>query len=72
MKELKLYVWTGFQPDWTDGLAIAIAKTESEAKQLIIESMCCENLQYTDSEIWWGELEVRDIEKCAYTVSGGG
>ena len=36
---LKLFIWTGFCPDYTDGLAFAIAGDETEAKKLIIAEM---------------------------------
>jgi len=65
MTKLKLYVWTGFAPDWTDGLAFAIAKTEKEARKLIIA-------EYGMSTYDWGDLEIRDLkEPCAYFVTGG-
>ena len=33
--KLKLFVWTRFCPDYTSGLAFAIAKDELEARRLI-------------------------------------
>ena len=66
MTKLKLFVWNGFSPDYSDGLAFAIAKTEKQARKAVIEYMC-----YNPSD--WGDLEVRDLESpCAYGVSGGG
>jgi len=66
MSKLKLFIWTGFCPDYTDGLAFAIAKDETEARQLII-----------DESIWepyeWGELEIHSLSKrIARCVTGGG
>ena len=62
--ELKLFVWTDFSPDYTGGLAFAIAETKSEAKELVIKERGygCDN---------WGTLEVKSISKCAYSVPGG-
>ena len=63
---LKLYVWTDFCPDWRGGLAFAIAETVDEAKQLVEAERgpCC---VYD-----WGTLTIRDIDKCARCVAGGG
>jgi len=33
----QLYVWEGFSPDYTDGLAFAIAENATVAKALIEE-----------------------------------
>lgn len=65
MTKLKLFVWTGFCPDWTDGLAFAIAKTEKKARAMIIADM-----KYDPYN--WGNLEVTDIVECAHCVPGGG
>ena len=62
--ELKLFVWTDFSPDYTGGLAFAIAETKSEAKELVLKE-----LDYKVDD--WGTLEVRPISKCAYSVPGG-
>ena len=32
---LKLFIWTGFCPDYTGGLAFAIARDESDARKQI-------------------------------------
>ena len=62
---LKLYVWEGFEPDYTEGLAVAIAKTEEEAKTLILEQ--------AGGEVYeWGRLSVRDIRPFGRCVCGGG
>jgi hypothetical protein len=68
---LKLFVWEGFDPDYTDGLAFAIAKDEAEAKKLVIE-----DIGY-DPSGWrwgrWGTLTVYPInKKIAKAVHGGG
>jgi hypothetical protein len=64
--KLKLYVWTDFCPDYSGGLAFAIASDELEAKRLIVEKF--------GYEPWsWGELSVRSLtKKTAQYVSGGG
>jgi hypothetical protein len=66
MTKLKLFVWTGFAMDYTDGLAFAIAKTEKQARKVVIEYM-----GYDPSD--WGDLKIRDLEsECGYGVAGGG
>jgi len=66
MVELKLFVWTKFCPDYTYGLAFAIAKDETEARELIKKEM-----EYDPYD--WGTLKILPLnEKCAYAVSGGG
>ncbi len=35
MIELKLYVWHDWMPDYTGGLAIVIARTSNEAKEIL-------------------------------------
>lgn len=66
MTKLKLFVWTGFESDYTAGLAFAIAKTENDARKSIIEKM-----GYGPCN--WGELEIRDLSSpCAFYVTGGG
>lgn len=64
-KKLKLFVWNGFCPDYTNGLAVAIAHDETEAKKLIIKN------HYDPPE--WGNLSIHSLnKKFAVCVSGGG
>lgn len=66
MLALKLYVWEGFNPDYTPGLAFAVAKTERTARKLIIK----ERNGY--EPYCWGDLSVYDLDKeIAKSVSGG-
>ena len=65
-KKLKLFVWEGFSPDWTDGLAFAIAHDESEARMLV------EGAYGFEVRIW-GKLSVLPMSNpVAFCVSGGG
>jgi hypothetical protein len=65
-KTLKLYIWTDFQSDYTEGLAFAIAASESEAMWLVEK-------EYDGSVSHWGPLEVRPLNKrVARAVPGGG
>jgi hypothetical protein len=63
---LKLFVWEGFCPDYTSGLAFAIAENESEARKLIKKKRGCEPYE-------WGELSIYPLTKrIAKSVVGGG
>lgn len=63
---LKLYIWTDFSPDYSGGLAIAIAESEAKAQALIEKER---GFDVND----WGKLEVRPINRrVARCVSGGG
>jgi hypothetical protein len=62
---LSLYVWTGFAPDYTDGLAFAIAEDESKARSLV------EKTGYDPHD--WGTLQILPIDgPVAFAVAGGG
>ncbi len=63
--KLKLYVWKDFCPDYTRGLAFAIAESEDDAMRQISEK----------AGRWpydWGAVEVFPINKpaCAYVYGG--
>jgi len=63
--KLKLYIWKDFNPDYTGGLAFAIAKDETDARKLIKEEM---GFSIYD----WGKLEVKPLSRrIARAVSGG-
>ncbi len=65
--KLKLYVWTDFSTDYTEGLAFAIASSESDARKQILKAYGCSSISQ------WGTLEVRSLnKKFAACVSGGG
>ena len=62
---MKLFVWKNFSPDYSGGLAFAIAKDQQEAMRMIEEERGYEVLE-------WGELEVLPINvKVARSVNGG-
>ena len=62
---LKLFVWTNFAPDYTGGLAFAIAENETEARQLVVAERGY--IVYS-----WGDLTIYPIsKKIARCVSGG-
>jgi len=64
--KLKLYIWTDFLPDWTGGLAFAIARDEADARNLIEKEMGFPIRN-------WGKLEVKPLSRrLARAVSGGG
>jgi hypothetical protein len=63
--DMKLFIWTDFCPDYTSGLAFAIAKDETEARALIEKERGFAVYE-------WGTLEVRPLtRKVARCVSGG-
>lgn len=63
---LRLFVWERFCPDYTIGLAFAIAKDETEARKLIEQDRGC-------GVYFWGELKIYPLtRKIAKSVSGGG
>lgn len=65
-KKLRLYIWTGYCPDYTAGLAFAIASSEDEARELVSE-------KYGGEPYEWGDLEVRRLDhRVAREVCGGG
>jgi len=62
---VKLFIWTDFSPDYTSGLAFAIAKDEKEARKMIEK-------EYGFPPSDWGNLEVRPLNhKVAKCVNGG-
>lgn len=65
INEKQVFIWREFMPDYSDGLAFAIAETESEARKLIIEE-----LGYNPSD--WGPIIVKTLdEKVAFACCGG-
>lgn len=68
-RKLKLFVWEGFSPDYTDGLAVAIAPDEATARRLVVKAYC--GGRYDPRH--WGTLVVYPLNKRrAFAVSGGG
>jgi len=53
---LKLFIWTGFCPDYFSGLAFAIAKDEVEAKKLIQK-------ENGFNVYCWGNLEIKPLSR---------
>ena len=63
--ELFLFVWNKFCPDYTDGLAFAIAETVEQAQKLIQQHRGC--VVYD-----WGPVQRHPLtELIAFCVSGG-
>ena len=61
----KLYVWTNFSRDWTGGLAVAVARSEKEARELVAEDYSCEPSS-------WGVLKVYPTNRKFGVALGGG
>lgn len=63
--KLKLFVWNEFMPDYSDGLAFAIAKDIAEAQDMIIGE-----LGYNPSD-WGAVIVVKSLdEKIAFSRPG--
>lgn len=63
---MKLFIWTRFSPDYTGGLAFAIAKDETDARKQIEK-------EYGSEVYTWGTLEIKRLDRrVARCVSGGG
>lgn len=68
--ELRLFVWNGFFPDYSGGLAFAIASSEAEARDLVLAGMPFSGGIGPDD---WGDLEVLPLGSAvARHVTGGG
>jgi hypothetical protein len=64
-QKLMLYVWPKFAPDYTDGLAFAVAESEEQARELVSLVK-----GYTPKD--WGPCIVYPLtHPLAYAVSGG-
>ena len=64
--KLKLYVFTDFCPDYTCGLAFALANDEVEARNQIAA-------QHGWHPADWGNIHILPLNQpCAFSVSGGG
>lgn len=65
-KKLKLYVWRGFEPGWSGGLAFALAYTKDEARAAVEKAWHAKVNE-------WGRLRVHRVEAGrAEAVAGGG
>ena len=65
MKPLQLYVWPRFAPDWSPGLAFAIAGSVDEAQRMVISE-----LGYEPGE--WGEVKAYPLTiEIAFARHGG-
>lgn len=63
---MRLFVWTGFCPDYTDGLAFAVAENIEQAQREVIKAKGYEPYE-------WGTVKEFPVsESIAFCVSGGG
>ena len=65
-KNLKLFIWTGYDPDYYGGLAFAIAEDEISARELIEKER---SLPFPVME--WGILEVKSVDEPIARELGG-
>jgi len=65
-KTMRLYVWTNYCPDYTGGLAFAIAENLEQAMMLVEKERGCKVYD-------WGTLRKFSLKASrAFCVSGGG
>jgi hypothetical protein len=63
---MKLYVWDKFSPDYSNGLAFAIAEDFEQAQRLVIETRGYDSRD-------WGPVQVYTLDRpLAFSVAGGG
>lgn len=63
--KLRLFIWTNFCPDYSGGLAFAVAKDETDARKLIEKEYGCTVYD-------WGDLEIKPLSgRIARSVCGG-
>ena len=63
---MKLFVWDEFAPDYSDGLAFAIAESETQARELIVD-------KHGYPPDVWGNVQVFELNNpIAFCVSGKG
>lgn len=67
--KLKLYVWYGFYPNDGDGLAVAIARSEADARKQIEASAALSDLLPITE---WGKLTVHPLTKRFAIFATGG
>lgn len=65
---MKLFVWDEFLPDWSDGLAFAIAENIEQAKDLIKAKLGC-GLEF---DLEWGSVQEFPITEAIAFYRGGG
>lgn len=65
-KKLKLFVWTHYCPDYTNGLAFAIAENVEDARKSVEDARG----RSVDD---WGTLSIHDLDTpVTFQVTGGG
>lgn len=61
---MKLHVWTSFCPDYSSGLAFAIAKNLEDAQKMVVTKY--------GNVYEWGDLKIYKLtEKVCEAVGGG-
>jgi hypothetical protein len=77
LKLLKLFVWDNFCPDYSPGVAFAIAESEQQAKEMIVKHFQSApknkgwDAQITIESIPWGEVKTYKLtDKVAFAMEG--
>lgn len=68
---LKLFVWENFVPDYTNGLAFAIAETLEQATAMVRENQFKNNGKRWASDDW-GDVKVYPLDKPISFFTEGG
>jgi hypothetical protein len=64
---MQLYIWNDFCPDYTSGLAVAVASSLEEAKALVLK-----DCGFEDDWISWGSYYTKTLDSAfAIAVCGG-
>lgn len=65
---LKVFIWKNFAPDYSSGLAFAIAKNEVDAKNMVVKELGHPYIEGYE----WGSVEILDlVEGTAAGCTGG-
>jgi len=77
LKLLKLFVWDNFCPDYSPGVAFAIAESEQQAKEMITRyfDSVTRSVEWPDpiksEELNWGQVKTYKLtDKVAFAMEG--
>ena len=58
MAKLKIFIWENYCPDWADGLAFVIARTQKQANKILQEKEG-QHMSYPER---WGKCKVYALD----------
>jgi hypothetical protein len=68
---MNVYIWRHFAPDYSYGLAVAVAPNETRARELVVADRGYSPEEWGTVEIYTPEF-IASVGGVAATVSGGG